>query len=198
VIDIGCGPEGGFVPFLRAAGYDAIGVDPKAPDGDEYHRLEFERLDPLQVDAAIASTSLHHVADPGEIVDRLAETLVDGGPLVVVEWASEEFDEATARWSFERLPPEEDENWLHRRRNEWLESGLPWTDYFEDWLTRDGIHRGETLLRLLENRFERRHLESGPYLFHDLARTTEADEQAAIDAGLIQPTRIDWVGACMP
>jgi len=34
----------------------------------------------------------------------------------------------------------------------------------------------------------------GPYFFPDLACTTEADEQAAIDGGHIRPTRIDYVG----
>jgi len=33
-----------------------------------------------------------------------------------------------------------------------------------------------------------------PYFFPDLAETTEADEQTAIDAALIQPTRIDYLG----
>jgi hypothetical protein len=37
-------------------------------------------------------------------------------------------------------------------------------------------------------------MEHGPYFFPDLAHTTAADEQAAIDAGEIQATRIDWVG----
>ena len=36
VVELGCGPLGGLVPGLRAAGYDAVGVDPAAPDGDEY------------------------------------------------------------------------------------------------------------------------------------------------------------------
>ena len=31
IVDVGCGPQGGFVPMLRAAGYDAEGVDPRAP-----------------------------------------------------------------------------------------------------------------------------------------------------------------------
>lgn len=45
VVEIGCGSEGGFVPRLRADGYDAVGVDPEAPAGPErYHRVEFERL----------------------------------------------------------------------------------------------------------------------------------------------------------
>lgn len=32
VLEIGCGRFGGFVPRLRAAGYDAVGVDPNAID----------------------------------------------------------------------------------------------------------------------------------------------------------------------
>ena len=34
VIEIGCGDLGGFVPDLRRAGYDAVGVDPEAPAGE--------------------------------------------------------------------------------------------------------------------------------------------------------------------
>jgi hypothetical protein len=58
----------------------------------------------------------------------------------------------------------------------------------------DGLHRGEKLLQLLDERFDRRLLAFAPYFFPDLADTTDADEQAAIAAGLIRATRIDWVG----
>lgn len=43
VLEIGCGPLGGFVPMLYADGYDAAGADPAAPDAAGYHRVEFER-----------------------------------------------------------------------------------------------------------------------------------------------------------
>jgi SAM-dependent methyltransferase len=105
VVEIGCGPLGGFVPALRAAGYDATGVDPEAPEGPEYVRAEFERSGVTgPAGAVVACTSLHHVADLGEVLDLVAETLAPGGRLVVVEWARERFDEATARWCFARLP----------------------------------------------------------------------------------------------
>ncbi len=69
VLDLGCGPLGGFVPFLQSGGYDGTGVDPNAPDSADYHRVEFEHLElPQGVDAVIASTSLHHVADPAALV----------------------------------------------------------------------------------------------------------------------------------
>ena len=32
VVEVGCGSLGGFVPMLRAHGYDAVGIDPQAPD----------------------------------------------------------------------------------------------------------------------------------------------------------------------
>jgi hypothetical protein len=43
VLEIGCGPLGGFVPGLLGAGYDAVGVDPEAPDEPGYHQIQFER-----------------------------------------------------------------------------------------------------------------------------------------------------------
>ena len=194
VVDVGCGPHGGFVPFLRSSGYEAIGVDPDAPDAPPYHRIEFEDLElPEQFDAAIASLSLHHVRDPGDVIDRLTGALKSGGAVIVVEWAWERFDERTAQWCFERLGQDE-RNWLHRRREEWTASGQGWQHYMRAWATGDGLHRADELIRLLDERFERRLSADGPYFFPDLVGTTEADEQAAIDAGEIQANRIDWVG----
>jgi hypothetical protein len=63
-----------------------------------------------------------------------------------------------------------------------------------DWAKREGLHRSDELIRLLDARLERQMLTHGPYFFPDLVNTTDADEQAAIDARQIQATRIDWVG----
>lgn len=193
VVELGCGPLGGFVPMLLADGYDAMGVDPKAPEEAPYQPVEFERAElPQVVDALVASTSLHHVGDPTEVIERIAEAVRPGGVVVVVEWASERFDEPTARWCFDRLGPEE--GWLKELRDEWRASDLDWSSYLEGWLEREGLHSGETLVRLLDERLERRQLEYGPYFFADLADVTETDEQAAIDAGQVQAGRIDYVG----
>lgn len=195
VLDLGCGPLGGFVPFLHSNGYQAIGVDPNAPNTRAYHRVEFEHLElPKRVDAVIASTSLHHVADPAAVIDRLATTLGDDGKLVVVEWAWETFDEETAAWCFARLGSDDEAGWLHHLRDEWLASGVQWPSYLRDWAEREGLHRGADLVRLLNKRLQHEFLESGPYFFPDLADTTAQDEQAAIDAGVIKATRVDWVG----
>ncbi len=175
--------------------YDAVGIDPRAPDDAHYQRIEFERAElPRQVDAVVASTSLHHVADPAQVIDRITNTLRSGGALVVVEWGWEKFDQQTAEWCFERLGPDGEAGWLHRRRDEWLASGHEWPSYVRGWAERERLHPGEVLVRLLDERLERRLLTHGPYFFADLAGTTEDDEQTAIDAGHIQPTRIDYVG----
>jgi SAM-dependent methyltransferase len=182
--------------MLRSSGYEALGVDPDAPDEKDYLRVEFEQVEPLQgVDVVVASTSLHHVADPAEVIDRIASTLAARGTLVVVEWAWEEFDEPTADWCFRRLGPDDEAGWLHRRRDEWVASGQPWGLYLRSWARGEQLHAGETMLRLLDARFDRKHLARGAYFFPDLAGTTEEDERAAIEAGQLRATRIDYVGS---
>jgi len=88
VLELGCGSVGGFVPALRSDGYQAIGIDPEAPEGAGYRRIEFERSElPDAVDAVVASVSLHHVADTGEVLDRIAGALKPDGRLVFACWA---------------------------------------------------------------------------------------------------------------
>jgi len=179
--------------MLRSNGYDAIGVDPKAPDEAGYDRVEFEHTElPAEADALVASASLHHVADPAAVLDRVAATVAPGGTVVVVEWAWEDFDEPTAEWSFRSLGSEE--GWLRRRHDEWLGSGEPWSTYLQGWAREEGLHEAQSLLALLDERFERRELTRGPYLFADLASTSPEDEQRAIDGGEIRPMRVDYVG----
>jgi SAM-dependent methyltransferase len=190
VLEVGCGMLGGFVPALLDDGYQAVGVDPEAPEGPNYRRIECERYEPLQpVECVVASLSLHHVADLAEVLDRLAGLLVPGGVLVVVEWAWERFDEATARWCFAQLAPPApgaQPGWLHKHRERWAASGQPWDDCLQAWATEERLHPGEAIVRGLDVRFHRQLYVETPYFFGDLADTSEAEEQAAIDAGLIQ------------
>jgi hypothetical protein len=186
--------------MLRSAGYDAAGVDPEAPEGPWYHRVEFERYQPPgPVGAVVACTSLHHVADLGEVLDLAGAALVSGGVFVVVEWAREQFDETTARWCFDRLPPPSaDHDWLRQRRDQWLASGLSWDSYCRAWAEEEGLHAGHDIVRELDARFDRQLLGYGPYFFADLAGVSEDDEQAAMDAGEIQAGRIAYVGRRRP
>jgi SAM-dependent methyltransferase len=196
VVEIGCGPQGGFVPMMEAAGYQATGVDPEAPAGPAYRQVEFERYElPGPAGAIVACTSLHHVADLAVALDLVEAALAPGGVVVIVEWAQERFDEATARWCFARLPePEQDHVWLRHRHAEWRESGQSWEAYLRSWAQAEGLHSGQDILGELDSRFGSEPVAYGPFYFADLAGTSEADEQAAIDSGLIRANRIQYVG----
>ncbi|MBO0846482.1 MAG: methyltransferase domain-containing protein [Nocardioides sp.] len=206
VLEIGCGPLGGFVPSLRADGYRATGIDPEAPEAADYSRVDFERYDVRDpVDAVVACTSMHHVEDLGDVLDKVRSAMAPAGVLVIVEWAWERFDEATARWCFDRLAPsgaepgaehehDHDHGWMHERRAEWQSSGKSWDVCCREWAEREVMHTGQEILHELDTRFDRRLLEFGPFYFSELDGVTEAEEQAAIDAGLIQAGRIQYVG----
>jgi SAM-dependent methyltransferase len=196
VVEIGCGPLGGFVPRLRSAGYDAVGVDTEAPEGAGYHRTGIEDyVPPARVDLVIASRSLHHVADLDQVAARLADMLAPGGRAVVLEWAWERFDEATAQWCFERLPEVADHpNWLHHRRAAWVESGQPWEAFLTDWARDDGLHTGEAVVDALELRLRTVVAERGAYYFPGLDGVSQEDEKAAIASGRIQANGIRFVG----
>jgi SAM-dependent methyltransferase len=200
VVEIGCGPLGGFVPMLRSAGYDAVGVDMEAPEGSEYHRTGIEEFAPAgAVDLVVASRSLHHVADLDDVADRMVGMLAPGGTVVVIEWAWEQFDEATAQWCFEHLPPADDDpNWLHRRREAWLESRKPWQAYLTDWAADDGLHTGEAVLAALQDRLRTTVADRGAFYFPGLDAVTEEDELAAVAAGRIQANGIRFVGHITP
>ena len=196
-VDLGCGPLGGFVPALLEAGYDAGGVDPAAPEGSAYHRLPFEEYTATApVNVVVACTSLHHVGDLDAVAERVARALVPGGVVIVLEWAWERFDEATAVWAFQRLPAgvEDHVHWLEEHRHRWQESGLPWSTYLRGWARDHGMHTGDDILGALAPRFQRRSLVRGAYLFPDLDQIEESAEEAAVASGEIRATGIHYVG----
>ncbi|GLY70761.1 class I SAM-dependent methyltransferase [Amycolatopsis taiwanensis] len=199
VLEIGCGPTGGFVPAMRERGYHAIGVDPAAPAGPGYHQTEFEHHEPTgPVDAIVACASLHHVGDLDHILDRCAAALAPGGVLIVVEWAHEDFDEATARWCFDRLPDTGQPGWLHTHRERWLASGLPWHTYLDAWARGERLHNGRTIIQALQARFHPWLLTRAPYFFPDLHPASETDEHVAVDSGQIQATGIRYAATKPP
>ena len=56
------------------------------------------------------------------------------------------------------------------------------------------MHPGRDIVRGLQARFATLALVEGPYFFPNLDGVTSADEQAAIDAGLIQAPGIRFAG----
>lgn len=188
VLDVGCGPLGGFVPMLRTRGHEARGVDPRAPSGDHYDRRNFQDLPYEPYDALVACTSLHHVADLPAAVDALAERVTPSGVLVVIEWAWERFDERTASWCFDRLP--EQKTWLHGLRDGWAASGGSWDAHVRHWALQRGMHSGSEVEAALGERFDLDEAGEGPYFFPDLPDVAAVAEEEAIASGHITATAI--------
>ena len=135
----------------------------------------------------------------------MAYLLREGGALVVVEFAWDQFDEATARWALERLPDVSsssvDPSWLKRCCQEWADGSrgevqLPAKAYFfAGWASEEGLHGSRRMLSELQRRFVGQLFAWVPYLYPNLdVDISEADESAAIEAGAINATGFLYVG----
>jgi SAM-dependent methyltransferase len=195
LLEIGCGAEGGIVPAALAAGYEAVGVDPQAPTGAAYRQMPFERYEPSSgIDAVVSVQAMHHLSDLDAAVDRIDRMLTSDALVVIVEWAWERIDEATARWLFARVPAEANSGWAGQRRDDWRASGLPWPEYRDRWAREHGLHRWDRVEAALGKRFDTFFRADVPSLFGDVAEISEGTERAAIDAGEIVTTGVHWVG----
>jgi SAM-dependent methyltransferase len=203
VLEVGCG-EGELALALARAGHSVTAIDPQAPEGPIFRRVRIEEFtDPAQFDHVVAILSLHHVEDLGMAVSNMADLLRAGGTLVVVEFAWDRIDEATAEWALERLPVaslSEKSSWLGRRCQEWARGGAretraPAESYFAEWASEEGFHSSRRIRDELGRRFVERLFEWVPYLYPDLREdVSESDESAAIVAGTINATGFRYVG----
>jgi SAM-dependent methyltransferase len=188
VLEVGCG-EGGLARTLARGGHSVTAIDPQAPEGPIFRRARIEEFsDPARFDHVVAILSLHHVEDLGLALGKIADLLRAGGVLVVVEFAWDHIDEATAQWALERLPAASSEG------HSWLERCCRGERGVAEWAER-GLHASGRMRDELGRRFAERHFEWVPYLYPDLGGdVSEAEELAAIEAGAINATAFRYVG----
>ncbi|MGH3001365.1 MAG: class I SAM-dependent methyltransferase, partial [Gaiellaceae bacterium] len=86
VLEIGAG-DGALARSLRESGYDVLAIDPE-PSGAGVTSCPLHELDepPASFEAAVAVVSLHHVDPLAESLQRLAEALEPGAPLLIDEF----------------------------------------------------------------------------------------------------------------
>lgn len=190
VLEVGCG-RGDLALALAERGFDVTAVDPKAPDRPIFRQVRIEDFsDERGFDAVVASLSLHHIADLGGALERIASFLPSAGPLVVDEWAPERLCGRTARWYFGQRRA------LARAGR--TDSDVPET--FDAWERRTAasladLHASSTIRSELEPRFTERVFEWRPFLYsRRLDDTLEPLERALIDDGEIDPTGFRYVG----
>jgi SAM-dependent methyltransferase len=200
ILEVGCG-EGWLTHRLAAAGHDVRGIDPEAPEGALFERVMLREFhDPGPFGTVVAVLSLHHIDDLIGALDKIDGVLGSHGSLIVVEFAWDRFDDATARWCLERFrAPLDDGNWLHRRcadLRERLSRGEPLgaREDFRRWAGEEGFHSSPEMLQELRLRWAERFFSWNEYLYPDLEGVTGAEERAAIGSGAIQPLSFRFVG----
>jgi hypothetical protein len=182
VLEVGCGSEGGVTPALAAAGYDVLGVDPRAPDGPLFRRVTLEELEPDRYDAVVAARVLHHVADLDVALDALAAT----APLLVLdEFAWERMDEATFEWYEGQY-----------RMLTLAGSEPPGPPDLGEWRRQhDDLHPSDLLRAAVDARYDQRHFEWRPYLYRWLGGPTTFElEQLLVDSSLIRALGFRYAG----
>jgi SAM-dependent methyltransferase len=190
VLEIGCG-QGELTTALHVDGYEALGIDPLAPQGELFRRVLLEDLDPGEgpFDAALAVQSLHHMRQLGDNLDRVVALLRPGATFVVSEFGWNLADDATLDWL-----------WNHRRALASAggdEAPASFAEMRKDWEAEHvGLHRFETLRDEIAARFEERAFEAEPFLYRKLrgVTTTEVLEQALIDGGAIRALGFRYAG----
>jgi ubiquinone/menaquinone biosynthesis C-methylase UbiE len=185
VLEVGCG-HGELARALAAAGYDVVAIDPEAPAGPLFHRVTLEDfVPPGPFDAVVASRSLHHLADLGRAVDKMAHLLRPGGVVIVNDFAKERLAGATAEWYYEQ------------RRALEAACGRAAPASFEECLHEEhaDIHTFAAMRSELDRRFGERFFAWLPYLHDELEGVVSAEEERALVAsGAIQATGLRYVG----
>jgi hypothetical protein len=181
ILEVGCGREGGLVELLADAGYDVLGVDPHAPEGERFVQSTFEEL-AGEWDVVVAGRVLHHV-NP---LDAGLDLLASFAPLLIVdEFACDRIDRPAQDWY---------EGQHRMLRASGAEPNGP--SDLDEWRVRHpGLHAHDVVLAALRERYDERTLEWVPYLSRWLGGpSSESLEQTLIDAELIPAIGYRWAG----
>jgi SAM-dependent methyltransferase len=178
VLDLGCG-DGGLTGRLTELGFDALGVDPRAPVHPRLIRGLVEQATGLGTfDAVVAVMALHH-ADLDAVLPAVTRLLRPGGRLFVYDFDWTAFDEQAAAWLAPRDPSGADNSVAGWRREH------------------SDLHPGIVIRQALGAAFVPVIEADRPYLARMLGRLDlEAEERALIDAQLL-PALGFWLLACL-
>jgi hypothetical protein len=182
VLEVGCGKEGGVTPALAAAGYDVLGIDPRAPEGPLFRRVALEELEPAPYDAVVAGRVLHHVADLDAALDKLAAA----APLLILdEFAWERMDEPTIDWYEGQY-----------RMLELSGAEPPGPPDLAEWRREHaGLHPSDVVRCAIDARYDETQFEWRPYLYRWLGGPAAfALEQMLVDSDLIRALGFRYAG----
>jgi SAM-dependent methyltransferase len=109
ILEVGCG-TGELAARLAKAGYSVVAIDSDSDSIAAAQRLGVDGrvatwpdFQDGRFDAILFTRSLHHIHPLDESVRRAANSLVDGGRVIVEDFAYESVDERTLRWFISAL-----------------------------------------------------------------------------------------------
>ena len=167
-----------------------LAIDPAAPDGELFRRIKLEELEgDERYDAVVTARTLHHITDLGPALDTIREYLRPSGVLVVLEFAWDRLDLATADWFYGQRRAvaaahgHEPPAGLDDCRREWEAEHV-------------GLHGYQALRSELDARFRERFFSWEPYLYRLLENGVAAEqlERGLIEAGAIRAVGWRYVG----
>lgn len=170
VLEVGAG-EGDLAAALGATGYDVTAIDPD-PRGAGVHAVALSDLDAAaeQFAGAVAIRSLHHVEPLEPSLQRLADVLAPGAPLVVDEMDVAAFDGRAAEW------------WLRHQAARGEAPSKTADELVEEH--RSHLHPLEAILDALARWFAVGAPVRGPWLYRwDLGPEFRVDEETLIASG---------------
>jgi 2-polyprenyl-3-methyl-5-hydroxy-6-metoxy-1,4-benzoquinol methylase len=178
ILEIGCG-AGELAACLSKDGYTVVAIDSDRDSIAAAKRLDVDArlatwpdFDGGQFIAVLFTRSLHHIHPLDESVVRAATSLLEGGCIIVEDFAYDSVDEKTLRWfrSTIRLL-EATDLLIPQVRDEFLEKILSKTKTLDAWQQNHehDLHTAAQIGAQLEKIFGRVIKENAPYYFRYIA-----------------------------
>jgi 2-polyprenyl-3-methyl-5-hydroxy-6-metoxy-1,4-benzoquinol methylase len=184
ILEVGCG-TGELAASLLNDGYTVLGIDSYPESIAAAQRLGVDAriatwpdFNEGQFDAVLFTRSLHHIDPLDESVGRAAESLAEGGRIIVEDFAYDSVDEKTLRWFRSAIRLLEAAGLLIVD-DEFLEKVLSKTETLDAWRQNHEheLHTAAEIGAQLEKIFRRVIKENAPYYFRYIAGAIAPSEE---------------------
>ncbi|HEX4665570.1 MAG TPA: class I SAM-dependent methyltransferase [Chthoniobacterales bacterium] len=191
ILEVGCG-TGELAALLSKDGYSVVAIDTKPESvaaarqlGVDARIATWPNFDEGQFDAVLFAHSLHHIYPLEGALRHVADSLAQGGSVIVEDFAHESADEKTLRWFASTVRLLEATGALIAS-DEFLEMALSKTEMVKPWRQDHGhdLHRSVEIDAQLEKVFGRLRRENAPFYFRYIADAvaTSANPDALLQA----------------
>jgi SAM-dependent methyltransferase len=184
ILEVGCG-AGELAAFLCKEGYAVVAIDSDPESiatagrvGVDARIATWPHFNDGRFDAVLFTRSLHHIHPLDESIERAAESLADGGRIIVEDFAYESADEKTLRW-FNSAIRLLEATGLLVVGDEFLHKILLKTETLNAWRQNHehDLHRAAEIGAQLEKTFGRVIKENAAYFFRYIAGAIAASEK---------------------